>query len=165
MVWRTLGLMCPIAYAAFLAVAYAQVGQWIMLAVVLLNFLAWLLTWRWPSIELSSTALVISVGSAAAGLFAGTMPFLMALGVIFALAAWDLVLWEQTRKGIVGSSAGTIALFENRHYQYLVMALGVGLLAAAAGQLLSFQIPLGGIILLMILAFVGLDRVLHALIN
>ena len=165
MPWRTIGLMCPIAYTAFLAVAYAQVGQWIMLAIVLINFLAWLLTWRRPSIELSSTALMISVGSAAAGLLAGTVPFLMMLGVTFALAGWDLAFWDHTRIGVINSSAKTAALFENRHFQSLALALGLGLLAAVAGQLIHFQIPLGGMIVLVILALFCLDRVLRVFID
>lgn len=165
MPWRTLGLMCPIAYAAFLAIGYAQVGQWIMLAVYILNFLAWLFTFRWPSIELTSTALVISVGSAALGLLSGTVPFLMILGVTFALAGWDLALWDHSRVGIIASSAKTAALFENRHFQSLALALGLGLLAAVTGQLIHFQIPLGGMILLVILALFSLDRVLRAFID
>jgi hypothetical protein len=165
MPWKTLGLLFPIAYAAFLAVAYAQIGQWIMLAIVLLNFLAWLLAYKWPFIELSTTALVISVGSAAAGLLAGTVPFLMMLGVTFALAGWDLAFWDHTRKGILNSSAKTVALFENKHYQNLALALGLGLLAAVTGPLIHFQVPLGVMIILVILALFNLDRVLRVFID
>jgi hypothetical protein len=166
MSWRKiLSLVCPIASAVCLAVAYAQVGRWIALAIVLLTFLAWLLARKRPSIGLSSTALVISVGLAAAGLFAGASPFLMMLSATFALASWDLVLLDHTLTDDSNSSAKTIALFENRHYQSLALALGLGLLVAVTGQLIHLQIPLGGMILLVILALFGLDRVWRALVD
>ena len=164
MSWRKiLSLVCPIAYAVCLAVAYAQAGQWTSLAIVLLTFPAWLLARKQPSIELSSTVLLISVGLAAAGLFAGASPFLMMLSATFALASWDLVLLDHTLTDNANSSAKTIALFENRHYQNLALALGLSLLIAVAGQLIRLQIPLGGMILLVILALFGLDRVWRAL--
>jgi hypothetical protein len=166
MSWRKiLNLVCPIVYAVCLAVAYAQVRQWTSLAIVLLTFLAWLLARKRPSIELSSTVLLISVGLAAAGLFAGASPFLMMLSATFALASWDLVLLDHTLTDNANSSAKTIALFENRHYQNLALALGLSLLIAVAGQLIRLQIPLGGMILLVILALFGLDRVWRALVD
>lgn len=165
MLWKILRLVCPIAYALCLTIAYAQVGQWLVLGIVLLTFFIWLFThWR-PSSELSTTALVISVGLAAAGLLAGTLPFLMMLGATFALASWDLALWEHTQSGIFNSPAKTVVLFGRRHFQSLALALGLGLLAALAGPIIHFQLPLGGMILLVIAALFSLDRVWHALLD
>ncbi len=162
---KTLSLVCPMACAAGLAVGYAIVAQWIALAVILLTSLAWLLAaHKWPAAEWVSMALVVFVGLAAAGLFAGVSPSLMIFSATLALASWDLALFDQVVTDLSSTSPETITLFENRHYQSLILALGLGLLIAVAGRMIHFEIPLGGMIFLVILALLGLDRVWRALI-
>jgi hypothetical protein len=149
--------------AACLAVGYALAGQWAALAAVLIALLAWLLARQGLSTWLSPAALVISVGLAAAGLFAGDSPTLMILSATLALASWDLVLLDHTLAG--GSSAKTVTLLEKKHYQSLALALGLGLLAAVTGQMIRFQIPFGGMVLLVILALFSLDRLWRTLVD
>ena len=161
---KTLSLVCSLVCAACLAAGYAMVGQWIALVAILLVFLAWLLARKWPSTWLPSTALVISVGLAATGLFAGAPPLLMILSATFALASWDQVLLDHTLTDR-SSSAKTIVLFENRHDQSLAVALGLSLLIAVTGRMIRFQIPLGVMIILVILVLFSLDRIWRALVD
>jgi hypothetical protein len=161
---KTLSLVCPLACAACLVVGYALVGQWIAPTAILLTFLLWLFSCRWPSTWLPSTALVISVGLAAAGLMAGASPLLMILGATFALASWDQVLLDHTLTDR-SSSAKTIVLFENRHNQGLALALGLGLLIDVTGRMIRFQLPLGVMIILVILVLFSLDRIWRTLVD
>jgi len=142
-----------------------MVEQWIALAAVLLTLLLWLLARKRSSAGQLSVALVVSVGLAAAGLFAGVSPLLVSLSATLALASWDLVLLDHTLTSSSNSSAKTITLFENGHYQSLALALGLGLLIAVTGRTIHFQIPLGGMILLVILALFSLDRVWRTFID
>jgi hypothetical protein len=161
---KTLSLVCLLACVACLVAGYALVGQWITLAAILLTFPVWLLARRWPSTWLPSTALVISIGLAAAGLMAGASPLLMILSATFALASWDQVLLDHTLTDR-SSSAKTIVLFENRHYRSLAVALGLGLLIAVTGRMIRFQIPLGVMIILVIVVLFSLDRIWRTLVD
>ena len=150
---KILSLVSPMACAACLAVGYAMAGQWVALVAVLIAFLAWLAARQRRSTWLSLAALVISISLAAAGLFAGVSPTLMILSATLALASWDLVLLDHTLAG--NSSAQMVTLLEKKHYPSLVLALGLGLLAAVTGRMIRVQIPLGGMILLAILVLFG----------
>jgi hypothetical protein len=136
-------------------------AQWAGIVVVLTSLLAWLSGWRWPSVWPPSAALVISISLAAAGLLAGASPLLMLLSITPALAVWDLLPLDQTLSSC--SPGKTLDLLEQSHYKSLALALGLGLFAALTSRLIRFQIPFGGIILLAILAFFGLDRVWRSL--
>jgi hypothetical protein len=108
-------------------------------------------------------ALVISVVWGAVGLLVDASPVLMILGTTLALASWDLMLLDHTLTSCANASAETIGLFEHRHYQSLALALGLGLLIVIAGRMIHFEIPLGGMIILAILAMFSLDRIWRTL--
>lgn len=154
---KFLSLVCPMTCASCLAVGYAMAGQWVALVAVLIAFLAWLPARQWLSTWLSSSALVVTVSLAAAGLLAGASPFLMILSATLALASWDLVRFDHTLTG--GSSAKTVARLEKKHYESLVLALGTGLLVALTGRMIRFQIPFVGMVILVIFVLFSLDRV------
>jgi hypothetical protein len=162
---KILSLVGPMAWAACLAMGYAMVEQWIALVVIELVLPAWLLARIRPATMSPSIPLVVSVGIAAAGLFAGAAPVLMIFGATLALASWDLVLLDHSLAGCSNSSAATLSLFEHRHLQSLTLALGLGLLVAVIGRTLHLQIPFGGMICLALLALFSLDRILRALID
>jgi hypothetical protein len=132
-------------------------GQWVALAAVLIAFLTWFRARQWLSAWLSSAALVINVSLAAVGLLIGVSPFLMMLSATFALASWDLVRFDHILTG--DSSTSAVARLEKKHYESLVLALGPGLLVAVTGRMIHFQIPLGGMVLLVITVLFSLDRV------
>ena len=162
---KILSFVCPVSCAACLAIGFALNGQGITLVIALLSLLIWLLARQRPATVSPSVALIVSVGIAAAGLFARASSVLMILSATLALASWDLVLLDHALADNPISSTQTLALFQNRHYQSLALALGSSLLIAALGQLIHFQIPLVMMILLVILTLFSLDRVWRILRN
>ncbi len=143
----TVGVVC-------LAVGYALAGQWILLALAGLAWLVAVFVAGW-----FGTMFIGFIGLAAAGVCTGAWPPLMMVGATLALASWDLADWE----GFVaaGLPPETLARFEWRHYAYLTLALGGGLLAAILGRQVSFQLPFGVLAVLAILVLLGMDRALH----
>ena len=78
-------------------------------------------------------------------------------GACIALAAWDLMNLDCSTWG--GRHAESAGRLERRHAGTLAVALGVGLLVAEAGLVLSFTIPFPVMLLLVILDFFSLGRV------
>jgi hypothetical protein len=115
-----------------------------------------LFAYKWSFTWLPSAALVVSVSLAAVGLLAGAAPFLMLLGSTLALANWDLAFLNRILEGSLSTKA--VTLLESKHYQSLALVLGLALLATITGRLIRFQIPFGGMILLVTLAFFSLGR-------
>lgn len=162
---KTLSLVGPMACAISLAAGYAFMMQWGGIVASLLALPAWLFAHRRPAVLPPSISLIFSVGIAVIGLLVGAAPSMMILGAALALASWDLILLDHSLTGSSSSSAATVALFEKRHFQYLVLALGPGLLVAVTGRLLQFQVPFGIMVFLAIVALFGLDRVFRVLID
>jgi len=160
---KILGFLCLILAALCMAIGYAIIGHGIAIATALVILPAWLAAYKWPSTWLPATALVVSVSLAAIGLCAGASPLLMLLGATLALANWDLAFLDHVQVG--SSSTQAVTLLEKKHYQSLVLALGLALLAIITGRIIRFQIPFGGMILLVALAFLGLVRVWRMLSN
>lgn len=158
--------VCLIGCTTCLAVGYAIVAQWVALAVIVISGVVWLVAvHKRLAAEWFSVMLVIFVGLAAVGLLTGIPPILMIFSATLALASWDLALFDRMVTGLSSTSAETLTLFEHSHYQSLALALGLGLLMALGGRLLRFEIPLSGMILLVLLGLLGLDRVWRGLRN
>ena len=123
---RTISLACPIMCTICLAAGHAAHGWGIVVMAGASTGLAWWLANKWPATALPSAALVISIACGAAGLLTSAPALLMILGATFALASWDLVLFNRIQADNPISSTPTIALFQNRHYRSLALALGFG---------------------------------------
>ncbi len=160
---RILSLACPMICAACLAAGYAANGGWIAVVAGASTGLMWLLVYKRPASWPPSVALVVAVIWGAVGLLVDATPVLMIINTTLALAGWDLMLLDHTLTSCTNSSAETISLFERRHYQGLALALGLGLLIVIAGRMIQFEIPLGGLIILAILAMFSLDRIWRTL--
>jgi hypothetical protein len=158
-----LRLVFPIFCVTSLGLGYATTRPWIAIFVVVFTLLAWLMAIKWPDGLLSSSALVFSVGLAAAGLLNGATPLLMLLGSALALASWDVALWNRTSAD--NSPIPSLTLIESKHYQSLALALGLGLLASVGGRLFRFQIPFGWMFVLVILALFSLERIWRILVG
>ena len=158
---KILGLICPLAGVTCLAVGFAMLLQWLALLGVLLALLAWLLTWKWPSGWLPFAALTLSVCLSAAGIFAGVSPVLMILSAALALAGWDLALFDLALTDSALSNPPS--RLAHSHSKSLAFAIILGLLAALAGRLFRIQLPFGGLILLVLLALLSLDRLWRTL--
>jgi hypothetical protein len=160
---KILRMVCLILTALCLGIGTAKVGQWIALAAGLATLLVWLAVYKWTSTDLPPLALVFSVSLAAIGLCAGASPLLMLLGATLALANWDLAILDHVQMG--NSSAKAVTLLEKKHFQCLLLALGLALLVMIAGRMIRFHIPFGVMIALVILAFLSLARVWRILLD
>jgi hypothetical protein len=149
---RLLKFACPAAFAACLAAGFVQAGQWAGLPLAGLAWLAWLFAGSWST----SLLLVVSVAMAAGGVWVGASPFLMVPAATLALASWDLVRWAGFLAGEVPGEVK--ARLERRHYACLALAIGPALLVAEAGSVLRFELPFGGLVAVVLLALLGLDR-------
>ena len=158
---KILSLACALACVLCLAAGYAQAGQWLALLGVLPALLAWLAGFKWPQRWLPLAGLLLSICLAAAGLFTGAASVLMILSAAFALAAWDMILWNLSLDA--SALTDTPALLARSHYISLALAIGAGLLAALGGRLLRLQLPFGVLIFLVLLALLSLERLWHTL--
>ena len=165
---RTISLACPIVCTLCLAAGYAVSGWGIVVMAGASTGLAWWLAhkWaanKWPATLLPLAAFVISIAWDAAGLLASAPALLMILSAAFALASWDLVLFDHVLADNPISSTSTIALFQNRHYRSLALALGLGLLIVLAGRTIQVQISFVIMGLFVLLALFSIDRIWRAL--
>jgi hypothetical protein len=149
---RLLKWGCLTAGVVCLAAGYARIGQWGILALAGLVWLAGVLAAGW-----SGEVFVVSVILAAVGVCVGAWPTLMISGAMLALASWDLAHWEQFVAD--GLPAADAARIEWRHYAFLALALGAGLLVALIGRLVSFHLPFGILLALTALALLGIDQI------
>ena len=160
---RTISLACPIVCTICLAAGYTVNGWIIVVMAGASTGLAWWLANIWPATPLPSAALVISFAWGAAGLLTSAPALLMILSATFALASWDLVPFNHILADNPISSTPTIALFQNRHYRGLALALGLGLLIVLAGRTIQVQISFVIMGLLVLLALFSIDRIWRAL--
>ena len=161
---KILSYACLLGCTVCLAVGQVMTAQWLALIITLVCGAGWwVAVYKRLAAGWFSVMLVVLVGLAAVGLLAGNPPVLMIFSAALALASWDLALFDRTVTDLASTSAETLTLFENSHYQNLALALGLGLSLAIGGRLLRFEIPLSGLIVLVFLALFGLDRVWRAL--
>ena len=150
---KSLFFICLIAASGCLIVGLASTSaQWLAWA-GLIPAIALLLTRRVAANWLPYAALVAFVGMAAAGLLLGCTPSLMVLSATAALASWDL---DNLERSFGGSPH---PLLGKRHIQILLPALGLGLLLALAGEMISLSLPFIVMLLLVLLLLLSLDRV------
>jgi hypothetical protein len=152
---KTLTLACLFASPACLVAGFVNVAWWASLLAGSVASLAWLLAWYrshfWPP----SAALVVNIALASAGLLSGVSPFSMLLCAVLAIAAWDLLSLEQALGDSMPGQAA--ARLEKAHLESLALALGIGLVAAAAGSLVHFRLPFAAMVLLVVLALLSLE--------
>ena len=160
---RTISLACPIVCTICLAAGHAVNGWGIVVMAGASTGLAWWLAHKRPATSLPLAAFVISIAWGAAGLLASAPSWLMILSAAFALASWDLVLFDHSLADNPISSAPTIALFQNRHYRSLALALGLGLLIVLVGRTIHMQISFVIIGLLVLFALFSIDRIWRVL--
>jgi hypothetical protein len=160
---KTLFLFCLVASTACLAVAYALVGSWQGACAVVLPGLFPLFHRKIPGRWLPPAFLSCMLCAAAVGLFAGASPHLMLPGAALALAAWDLMNLDRVMAG--SGSAHSAGRFEMRHARVLALTLGLGLLLAEGGIVLSVPLPFPVMLLLVILVVFSLSRVFRVLVR
>jgi hypothetical protein len=158
---KTLLLLCLVASAACLAVAYCLVGRRGGACAVILPGVVCLFRSRIPGRWLPPAFLSSMFCAAAVGLIAGASPHLMLPGAALALAAWDLMILDRLMTG--SGSVHAARRLEMKHARSLFLALGLGLLSAEGGSLLSLRLPFLVMLLLVICVVYSLSRVFRSL--
>ena len=140
-----------------LAAGYGSAGYWVGIAIAILMAPAWWVAQKDPASPLPTLCLSVSVALAVAGRLIGCSPALMIFASAAALAAWDLVFLDLSAGN--HSSGEPTRLYEKRHLQSLLMALGLALLAIVVGRFVHIQLHF--LVLLFSLDFIlfALDRV------
>ncbi len=162
---KNLTLVCILASLACMLAGLAAGRPWTAALPALAPALLMLLARRGIQASWLPTAgLVLSTGLAAVGILSGGQPLLLALGVMAALAGWDLVLLENS---LGGGPPQQAVFFEGRHLKSLALAIGLGTLGVAlgVGGGLQLSLPFGGLILLVALILFCLDRLIHAQVD
>lgn len=156
---KILTLFCPVLSSLCLGSGYLPFGAWA--AVGLLTFLAWAAAYRWKALWTANLGLALTTAAAAVGLTTGAGLIWMLPAVALGLASWDLLLLD-ARLVNAPPGAQTGAL-QNAHFASLGQAVGIGLLAAALGQIFRFQIPFIFMLALVALVYFSLERLLRLL--
>jgi hypothetical protein len=160
---KALFLFCLVISLVCLAGGFGMIGQWIGAVLVFLILLAWPLSNRFHLAWAAPACLVSLVFLAAAGLLEDTPAYLMIPGAAAALAAWDLQDLNCSMQGC--SPSETARQFEKNHIRSLAIALGIGVLMAVTGSLITLHVPFAILIGLILLNLYSLDRIFSYLRN
>ena len=157
---KMLPLLCPVLSSLCLGFGYRPSGAWAA-AVGILTFLAWMAARRWKALWTANLALSLATAAAAYGLMMGAGLIWMLPAAALGLASWDLLLLEaRLASNPPGIPTGAL---EEAHFASLGLALGLGLLVVILGQMVRFQIPFIFMLVLVVLAYVSLDRLMRSL--
>lgn len=97
---------------------------------------------------------VLVSGAAATGAWLGLDPYLLLLGLIAALSAWDL---DAFSRQVQDTDAVKPAL-EGRHLRRLLVVDGIGLVSAGLALTVQVRLSFGLAMAVAIAALVGLSR-------
>lgn len=140
---------CILISTGAIVTGYASAGHWlILLAIAFLTFF-WTFTRRRSEFWSASIFLLGFVIFAANGIATGLSFHLMLIGCTASLAAWDLMLFNQSLAGSMPGKA--IASLERHHLQSLAAAVIAGLLLALLTSNIEVQFPFGVIVLLVLI--------------
>lgn len=140
---------------------YWPLGVAIASGIGLVTLLIWLAVQHWPTDWAAGLALAAATAVSVIGVTSGGSYPWMVLAATFCLATWDVALLNASLANY--SSALQVARLEKVYYPSLGLALGSGLLAALAGRIIQFRLPFVVMLLLVVLAYLLLERLLRAL--
>jgi hypothetical protein len=157
---RTLTLLCAGLAALVLALGYAGHALWAGVGVAAAIGLLWLAgAWRgWDWV--AEPCLAGWVGLAAFGVWQGLPAGWVLIGVIAALAAWDLSHFAAHLR-----SAGAIAPpteLMRAHLRRLAVVVAVGMLLGGIALGIRVELTFGWALLAAALAIIGLSRLIGA---
>jgi len=138
------------------SLAYLLGGQWewclVLLAVGCLEWFACYHHWGW----MGTLALCFYVFVTGLGVLMGRSPVLMLVGIIAALAAWDLDRFDR----LIGPlNTGAVQQIERQHLRRLLVVGGAGLVLGLAAVLLRVKFAFGWAALLGIISVLALGFV------
>jgi len=154
---------------ACLAGAFLPYSGWLGLAVVGGMGLLQLAVWVRPVKGLASVNLVLYTVLAGVRVLEDSAPLALTIGITAALAYWELVQFRHKQRvgfpaGRAGSTEADPALSKN-HLQSLGLSAGLGLLLVGIGWVVRLPLPFAVVMGLVLVMFLGLDRVLRWFIS
>jgi len=156
-------ILLPVALlisAGSITSGYLVAGYWMVLPALLGMGLLYLLASRGSDFRAASVLLLGSIILSAIGIMARLASSLMLVGSISALAAWDLMLFNQKMRDIEHREGS--ALLEQYHIRSLAIALAAGCLLSLAAGNITLNLPFAVVLLLCVLAIGGLFLGIHA---
>jgi hypothetical protein len=157
---RLLTLLCASLATFALALGYAGQSLWAGVGIVVVIGLLWLAGdwrgWDWAA----EPCLAGWVSMAAFGAWLGLTSGWMLLGVVAALAAWDLAHFTARLRG-AGAITPPSELTRN-HLRRLAVVAGAGLLLGGIALGVRVELTFGWAILAAALAIIGLSRLIGA---
>jgi hypothetical protein len=153
---KSLFIACVLASTFLPLAGYALAGQWIGVVASVVVGALWVLARKYSASWMPLLCLLASLGIAIGGCLSGASPLLMILGAGVSLAVWDLVLFNAALNK--SAYAEGTQRYENIHIQFLIRAVGTGLLIASLGRFLRLQIPFVALVLFIGLFAFGMDR-------
>jgi hypothetical protein len=156
---RLLTLLCAGLATFALALGYAGQALWgvgVAIAIGLLWLAGDWRSWDWTA----DTCLAGWVGLAALGAWQGLTAGCMLLGVVMALAAWDLGHFAVRLR-----AAGALpppAELTRAHLRQLAIVAATGLLLGSIALGIRFELTFGWALLIAALAIIGLSRLISA---
>jgi hypothetical protein len=139
-----------------LALAYALSGLWVAAVVAILLGLLWLALdgqrWSW----LASVGLILCVGLAALGFTQRLPPWMLLVGLLAVLTAWDLDDFQSVLES--EASVQGAATMQRNHLQRLLVVDLLGLALGLVALQVRTRLTLGVALLLGLLAVLGLSR-------
>lgn len=160
---KALFIFCWISSTFCLAGGYALLNQWLGMGLVVLIGLGWLVGWKYRAGYLANFCMISAVCLACAGLLWGAAYGLMIAGASFALAVWDVLLLMISIWSLPANPG--LGAYEKKHLQSLGLAIGIGLAASLSLHWVNFRLPFIVMLLLVVLAGYGIERILAALRN
>ena len=151
-----------LAGALLLALGCTKLQTGYRVGVVVCYTLAWILLGK----KYSSACLVLSILIAAAGMLLKAEALFMFAGVCVSLAAWDLASLNQWPAGNITadkSSCENSIRYRRQRLKVLFFTLIAGFPIIFLGRLISFHIPFFIMLIIVCLAFISIERLLHFL--
>jgi len=151
--------ICFFLAIALLVSGFALARLWSGVVISLVYAILWIISYRVQTKWMAPMRLVGYLGLVVAGLLSDLSPFLLIPGISASLACWELDdhRLTSTRSAIAPGSDSQAKL----HLLWLVGAIGMGLLISEMSLLLSFELPFGLVVLVVILILFGLVRLIH----
>ena len=151
-------VICIAITALSLASGFGIAGERILSLIAILIAPLWLFARKHADTWLPFFCLLTSVGLAVVGILIGASSLWMFLGSGFSLAVWDLLLLSAALEN--NPSGEQNSLYEIKHIQSLVLAIGFGLLLLFLGRSFTLKTPFALLILFITAVLFGLDRTL-----
>jgi len=145
--------------ASVMALGFGLAGHTVIGIAVAVLGAGWLLiSWRLAagSPVLDDSGLLVFTGIAAWGLWQGLSAWLALVGVLLALAAWDMGRFMRRQTAVLNEAAA--ARMERTHLIRLGLALGGGLLLGVLTLLVRVQLDFGLALVIGIVAVVAISR-------